>query len=76
MAIKFRFEDKAYEVGDEAYDKCKIVLPDGRLLEPTKWLESFPPQAEGLHIVPHLFEKLTPEDIARNLNASIAKVLE
>lgn len=48
--IKFSFEDENYEVGMEAYNTNKILLPDGRVLEVSGWLESYPPHAMGLFV--------------------------
>ncbi len=45
--IHFTWKEKKYSVADEAYDSDYIVLPDGVILRPTGWLESFPPQLAG-----------------------------
>lgn len=45
MMCSFTFEDKRYEVSDEAYDQGgNIKLPDGRVLEVDGWFESLPPK--------------------------------
>ncbi len=72
--IEFTYEDKHYTVPSRAYDLNRIVLPDGRVLEATKWLESSPPQPEGLYEVQHLFTSLPPEEIARQMNGVVAEL--
>ena len=32
--IRFEFEGQAYEVSEKGYELNRIVLPDGRVLEP------------------------------------------
>lgn len=49
--IKFTFEEENYEVAMEAYNTNKILLPDGRILGVTGWLERFPPIAQGLTLM-------------------------
>ena len=48
--IRIQYEGKKYEVYMiDAYDLNKdIQLPDGRILRPGGWLESYPPQTGGL----------------------------
>lgn len=71
--IVFVFEGVTYEVSLKAYDLGLIVLPDGRVLEANAWLESYPPQPDGLHEVAH-FHHLPPEEIAKNMNGVVAQV--
>jgi hypothetical protein len=50
--IWFKFEDNEYQASMDAYYKNKYVeLPDGRLLGVRMWLESYPPQMSGIHVV-------------------------
>ena len=45
MMCSFAFEDKPYQVSDEACAQAgNIQLPDGRVLQVDGWLESMPPQ--------------------------------
>lgn len=74
--IEFTYEDKRYTVPLRAYDLNRIVLPDGRVLEANAWLESYPPQPEGLHEVQHLFTSLPPEEIAHQMNGVVAELNE
>ena len=53
--IKFEFEGKTYKVGMEAYDKNLIILPDGRILKVTGWLESYPPQVYEIKEITHSY---------------------
>jgi len=70
--IAFEFEGRHYLVESTAYDKGRIVLPDGRMLE-AAWSESFPPQPKDLHELNHTFKSLTSEKVANLMNASLAK---
>jgi len=70
--IAFKYEGQRYVVDSKAYDLNKIVLPDGRMLEAESWLESYPPQPQGLHEVNHTFKDLDPEKIAELLNGVVA----
>lgn len=72
--IEFTYQGTRYTVPSRAYDLNRIVLPDGRVLEATGWLESYPPQPEGLHEVLHLFTSLSPDEIARQMNGVVAEV--
>lgn len=74
--IIFGYEGKVYSVGYEAYDKNRIVLPDGRVLEAGGWLESLPPQPTGLYEVPMLTAGMTPQEIAQLYNGVVAEVTE
>lgn len=49
--IHFEFEGVHYTVDMKAYYTNYIGLPDGRVIESNGWLESYPPQACGLHVV-------------------------
>ena len=50
--IIFEFEGKKFSVPMEAYEQgLPIKLPDGRMLEVEKWLESMPPQPWGLRLM-------------------------
>ncbi len=71
--IRFEFEGRKYTVESKAYDLGRIILPDGRMLEAEAWLESYPPQPEGLHEVNHTFKALEPAKIAELLDAVVAK---
>ena len=71
--ITFEFEGRKYTVESKAYDLGRIILPDGRMLEAQAWLESYPPQPQGLHEVNHIFKSMEPEKIAGLLNGVVAK---
>lgn len=73
-SIEFVYDGKHYTVEAKAYNLNRIVLPDGRVLEADGWLESYPPQPEGLHEVPHLFTNLPLDEIARQMNGVVAEV--
>lgn len=50
--INFVFENEDYQVSMDAYDTNKAIrLPDGRVLGVNGWLESYPPQAMGIHLI-------------------------
>ena len=49
--IQFAFESKNYEVDLCAYESDMILLPDGRMLHVSGWLESCPPKPQSLEIV-------------------------
>ncbi len=70
--INFEFEGNQYTVEARAYDLNRIVLPDGRILEATGWLESYPPQPKLLFVV-DFFKLMKVEDFARLINASVAR---
>lgn len=72
--IEFMYEGTRYTVPYRAYDLNRIVLPDRRVLEANNWLESDPPQPEGLREVLHLFTSLPPEEIARQMSGVVAEV--
>lgn len=74
--IDFTYDGKKYTVSSKAYDLNCIVLPDRRVLEADKWLESYPPQPVGLHEINHLFQNLSPEEIAHNMNGVVATLNE
>lgn len=71
--ITFEYESRKYTVESKAYDLGRIILPDGRMLEANAWMESYPPQPQGLHEVNHTFSGMEPEKIAHLLNAVVAK---
>jgi hypothetical protein len=70
--ITFEFEGCHYTVEFKAYDLSRIILPDGRMLEPEAWLESYPPKPQGLH-VSRTFRNMKPEKIAILMDAVVAK---
>jgi len=70
--IRFDWKGKMYKVSMEAYDKNRIVLPDGTLLAANSWLESMPPQPAGLHEINHMFSGSSPEEIAEHMNGVVA----
>lgn len=73
--IDFAWKNVPYEVGQEAYDLNKIVLPDGTLLEVGMWLDSMPPQPRELRELSHPYkEKKTAEEIAKIFNGIVATV--
>jgi hypothetical protein len=74
--IAFKFEGLRYVVDAEAYDKGKIILPDGRMLEAESWKETDPPEPIGLHEVNHTFLSFEPEKIAQLLDAVLAIEVE
>ena len=45
--IHFQFEGKNYEVAMDTYPSKDIKLPDGRILQVSKWLETFPYQIQA-----------------------------
>lgn len=49
--IRFVFEGISYTVPAAFYDSDGCVLPDGRVLRAAGFLESLPPQPQGLHVV-------------------------
>lgn len=71
--ISFRFGGSGYVVDYEAYELGRILLPDGRLLEPNSWTNSNPPEPIGLHEVSHEFKELGLVEIANKLDAVIAE---
>jgi hypothetical protein len=72
--VIFVWAGKTYEAPTEASELDRIVLPDGTVLESENgWLESMPPQPRGLREVPHLLKAETPEYIAEQMNAVVAK---
>jgi hypothetical protein len=71
--INFEFEGQLYTVDASAYDLNRIILPDKRILEADRWLESLPPVPEGLHEVPHVFMEMEPEKIAMLMNGVAAR---
>lgn len=74
--IEFVYEGKRHSVESRAYDLNRIVLPDGRVLEASTWLESSPPQPEGLHEIPHLFVSSGLDEIAQMMNGVVAELNE
>ena len=51
--LDIMFEGTVYEVGPEAYaGNLPIQLPDGRFLRYRSWIETSPPQLEGLVLIP------------------------
>jgi hypothetical protein len=73
--IEFIWNGHSYKVGMEAYDKNRIVLPDGILLEAEEWLESHPPQPIELHQIRHNFLGLGQDEIAKKLDAVPATIV-
>lgn len=66
--IKLSYDNQDYEVGMEVYDKnLDILLPDGRVLSVTGWLERNPPQPDGL-------KELDPFTLERSITAE-AKIV-
>lgn len=61
MNIEFEFEGTKYVVGSQAYERDRIVLPDGRVLKVVTWLESNPPQPKVLAVL----GTLTQEELAK-----------
>ena len=70
--ILFNFKGKRYEVGREAYDNDKIVLPDGTLIHVGNWSESSPPEPNDMYQIEHVFGS-NPQAVAENLGAAIAR---
>ena len=50
--IHFTFEGKRYTAPAAFYDTGLARLPDGRIVRPHMWLESLPPQPQGIIVVP------------------------
>lgn len=77
MDIHFKWRGVRYRVDYTAYGSQHIVLPDGTVLQPKGWLESYPPQLAGATEVAHLWKGLPLSEIAANVgNAVIAEVAE
>lgn len=49
--IRFTFEGKRYTAPAAFYDTGMARLPDGRIVRPNTWLESLPPQPQGIAVV-------------------------
>ncbi len=71
--IRFNWDGKSYTVEMRAYDLGRIALPDGRVLEVGKWLESMPPKPTEMRELNHLFGEQPAEDIAHHMNAALAR---
>lgn len=71
--IFFEYKGELYAVDVSAYDLEIVILPDGTALRILNWSESSPPQPGNIIIVPHSFHHLTPEIIAKQLNAVLAE---
>ena len=72
--IRFVFDGRSYQVAMAVYrDGKDILLPNGILLHPSTWLESYPPIPTGLQHVPHLFQQLPIAEAADHLNACVAE---
>lgn len=72
--IVFDFDGKSYVVGMGAYNKDRMVLPDGIVLEVAEgWLESMPPIPQGLKISPKSYTGMI-EQIAAEVGAPIARL--
>lgn len=66
--ISFVFENEDYQVSLEAYDKNKAIrLPDGRVLDTNGWLESYPPQVMGLHLINDFARQTTDAQVKPKL---------
>ncbi len=50
--IRFEFEGKTYTAPAGFYDTSLAILPDGRTVTATGWLESLPPKPTGIKLVP------------------------
>jgi hypothetical protein len=75
--IRFVFEDKSYEVGQEVYDKdTRIVLPDNRVLEVGAWQETVPVKPGDLTVLNELPLGSTPEETAKLVSGSVAREVE
>jgi len=75
--LEFKYEDTRYRVDYPENDhRKKIVLPDRRLLTPMSWSESYPPILNELSVVDHIFKDIPAEDIAKHLDAVLARVIE
>jgi hypothetical protein len=74
--ITFEYEGRHYTVESKAYDLGRIILPDGRMLEAKAWLESYPPQPQGLYEVNHTFKSMEPAKIAQLMNGVVASEIE
>ncbi len=49
--IRFMFEGKRYTAPASFYDSGFAMLPDGRVVAATAWLETLPPKPEGIKVV-------------------------
>lgn len=74
--ISFEYEGEHYTTSMAAYSKSGIVLPDGRLLRVTLWLESLPPQVGGAVEENHVLDKDDVSAIAEFFNAEVATLEE
>lgn len=51
VPITFLWEDRLYACPQSAFERNRILLPDGRILAATSWFESLPPKPGGLHVI-------------------------
>jgi len=63
--IHFQFENRNYIVDHKAYDKERVILPDGRVLEIHGWKEAEPPTPIELVEIFHPTVTLVPDVVAR-----------
>lgn len=70
--IIFTFDGKKYSAGMDFYEKNRVVLPDGRVLEAGMWLERLPPIPQNLHCTDDLPFGGIAEAIANHANAAVA----
>lgn len=61
-SIWFSWNGNKYTISHRVYDEGKkILLPDGTLLQPMEWLESYPVQLGKAEEIPNLFKTLPIE---------------
>ncbi len=71
MDIFFRFENTNYRVSFDAYEKGRIVLPDGRLFN-VIWEETCPPRVLELVPIEHNYQYAAANVIASLFRAERA----
>lgn len=71
MDIFFRFEGQNYRVSFDAYEKGRIVLPNGQLFL-ILWEETCPPKVLELIPVEHNYQYAAAKVIATLFRAALA----
>ena len=74
--ITFGWKGISYTVEPRAEELCRIVLPDGTVLQVDYWLETVPPQVGETYEVKHEFQNLPVAEIAQLMNACVAELAQ
>jgi hypothetical protein len=69
--IHFTWNGKEYLVNGSAYNLNYIVLPDGTVIRPTIWLDSFPPQLGNAQEVSHVFQHMTAGEVVIHMGSAV-----